>query len=153
MGDPTKNVCERLGANSAQVVNLDDWTKGTNVIVSIPGAFTPTCSINHIPAFVEKSEELKKKGINKIGVTAVNDPFVLRAMCDLIDPKQTLENLADGSGDLAKALGLDQDLSAKGLGIRAKRYAMILKDGKVTYLGIDAQGLDKSSAEAVLAAL
>jgi peroxiredoxin len=133
----------------------DEVFKGKKVVLfAVPGAFTPTCSKNHLPGFVAKASEIKAKGIDAIAVTAVNDPFVMGAWKTTAGSND-IEFLADGSADFAKAIGLELDASANGLGIRSKRYAMIVEDGVVKVLNIeDAPGkADISSAENILKAL
>ena len=122
----------------------------TAVIFGLPGAFTPTCSIRHLPGFVEHAEAIKAKGVDIIAVHSVNDPRVLNAW-NKHEGSPEIETIADWNADFAKALGVEADMSRTGLGIRAKRYALIVKDGVITYFG---EGdLDVSGAEAILEAL
>lgn len=122
----------------------------TAVIFGLPGAFTPTCSIRHLPGFVDHAEAIKAKGVDLIAVHSVNDPHVLNAW-NKQQGSEEIEIIADWNADFAKALGVDADMSKTGLGIRAKRYALIVKNGVVTYFG---EGdLDVSGAEAILEAL
>lgn len=127
----------------------------TVVMFAVPGAFTPTCHLNHMPGFVENVDALKAKGVDTIACLSVNDPFVMKAWGEATGALGKITMIADGSADYVKALGLDLDLSARGLGMRAKRFAMIAKDGKVAALMIeDNPGQAKdSTADAVLAAL
>jgi len=120
------------------------------VLFSIPGAFTPTCTNNHCPGFVNESKSLKANGIELVAMTAVNDPFVLKAFEDYVKSAGHITFLADGSGVLASAIGLSKDLSQHGLGIRGKRYAIVLDNLHVKYVGIDDSGLDKSSAQSII---
>jgi peroxiredoxin len=107
------------------------------VLFAVPGAFTPTCHRNHLPGFVTNAEAIKAKGIDAIAVTAVNDVFVMNAWSEASGGKGVIDFLADGAGKFAKALGLDMDLSEKGLGLRSKRYAMIVNDGTIEYLAVE----------------
>jgi peroxiredoxin len=99
------------------------------VLFAVPGAFTPTCHKNHMPGYVTNAEAIKAKGVDAIAVTGVNDVFVMNAWAEATGGKGLIEFLADGSGAFAKAVGLDLDLSQRGLGIRSKRYAMVVEDG------------------------
>ncbi len=120
---------EKTTANSESL-----FSKGTHVIVGFPGAFTPTCTATHIPEYVQKAKELKGSGVAKVYALAVNDPFVLKAFADQIAVKEDITYIADGSGDLIKTLYLETDLRAAGLGIRARRFSLLIKDGKVVQL-------------------
>lgn len=118
---------------------------------AVPGAFTPTCSKTHLPSFVKNYDELRKKGIDVVACTAVNDVFVLSAWSKDAGADGKILMLADGSADFAKKIGLEMDLSARGLGMRSKRYAMVVDNGVVTQLNVEeAPGsAEKSSAEAI----
>ena len=131
-----------------------DFFAGKKVaLFAVPGAFTPTCSAKHLPGFVEKANELKAKGIDEIACTAVNDAFVMGAWNNA-DGSDDVTMLADGSGDFAKALGLDADFSAFGMGTRSNRYSMIVDDGVVTEINVEGPGEFKvSSAEHMLGQL
>ena len=126
----------------------------TVVLFAVPGAFTPTCSARHLPGYLQNMDALAEKGVDTVACTSVNDAFVLAAWGrdQGVDGRITL--LADGNAALAKALGLDQDMTARGFGIRSKRYAMVVKDGKVASLSIEEPGeFEVSKAESVLAGL
>ena len=125
------------------------------VLFAVPGAFTPTCSNNHLPGFLAKLDEIKAKGVDHVAVTAVNDVFVMNAWAKASEGEGKIEFLADGSADLAKAIGLELDATAGGLGVRSKRYAMIVNDGTVEWLAVeDAPGkADATGADAVIAQL
>jgi len=124
------------------------------VLFAVPGAFTPTCSARHLPGFVEHAEAIKAKGVDTIACMAVNDAFVMGAWAKDQETAGKILMLADGSGDFAKAMGLELDLVARGLGIRSQRYALIAEDGIVTFLGVEEGGaFEASKAETVLAAL
>ncbi len=117
---------------------------------AVPGAFTPTCSARHLPSFVEKAEELKAKGIDEIACISVNDPFVMGAWGQR-DGSQDITMIADGNGDFAEATGLVMDGSKYGMGKRSQRYSMIVKDGVVEQLNVEAPGEYRaSSAEYML---
>ncbi len=107
------------------------------VLFAVPGAFTPTCHNNHLPGFLDNLTVFKSKGVDAVAVTAVNDVFVMDAWAKATGAKGKMAFLADGSADFANALGLELDASAGGLGIRSKRYSMIVEDGKVTSLNIE----------------
>jgi peroxiredoxin len=114
-------------------------------LFSVPGAFTPTCSAKHLPGFVEKAADLRAKGIDEIVCTAVNDPFVMKAW-GAQSGSADVTMLADGNGDFAKALGLVMDGSGVGLGQRGQRFSMVVNDGTVEKLNVEAPGEYKVSA-------
>lgn len=107
------------------------------VLVAVPGAFTPTCSKTHIPGFVQKFDEIRAKGVDAIAVTAVNDAYVMGAWRDALGAAGKITFLADGSAGFAKAVGLDIDLTAGGMGVRSTRYAAIVVDGVVKELQVE----------------
>lgn len=121
-------------------------------LFAVPGAFTPTCSKQHMPGFVANSAELKGKGIDAIACTAVNDVFVLDAWAKDQNAQGKIAMLADGSADFAKKIGLEIDLTARGLGVRSKRYSMIVDNGVVSVLNVEdaPPQHEKSSATALL---
>jgi peroxiredoxin len=125
------------------------------VLVAVPGAFTPTCSMNHLPGYLAKEAEIKAKGVDEILMTAVNDVFVMGAWEKATGADGKVTFLADGSATFAEAVGLTLDLGERGLGTRSLRYAMIVEDGVVTSLNIDASpgSAEKSGADAILALL
>lgn len=128
--------------------------QGTVVLFGVPGAFTPTCSARHLPGFLDNAEALKKKGVDLVACMAVNDAFVLAAWAREQGVDERVVMLADGSANLARALGLDIDLSAKGLGTRVQRFALVARDGVVKHVGVEEPGgFGVSGADAVLAAL
>lgn len=154
IGDTLPNVELRvMGADGPEAVNTADLFAGKKVVLfAVPGAFTPTCSAAHLPGFVVKADEIKAKGVDSIICTAVNDVFVM----DAWGKAQNADNitmLADGIGEFTSALGLELDLTGIQFGKRSKRYAMIVNDGVVELLNVDEKDFEKSSAEAVLAAL
>lgn len=119
------------------------------VLFAVPGAFTPGCSNTHLPGFIVNADKIKAKGVDMIVCMAVNDAFVLGAWSKTHNAEELLM-LADGNGDLTKQLGLELDGSGFGLGQRSKRFAMIVDNGVVTYLGVDTKEIKDSAAEAVL---
>jgi len=122
------------------------------VLFAVPGAFTPTCSVAHLPGFVVQYDEIIAKGVDTVACLAVNDVFVMNAWGKSSNAENILM-LADGNGTYATALGLELDGSGFGMGIRSKRFAMIVNDGVVELLNVDEGKFEGSSAEAVLAAL
>ena len=127
-----------MGADGPSAKTVNDVFSGKKVaLFAVPGAYTPTCHKNHMPGFVDRVGELKAKGIDAIACTAVNDIFVLTNWANDTGAAGKIEMLADGSGDFAKALGLDIDLSGFGLGLRSKRYAMLVDDGVVKVLNVE----------------
>lgn len=141
-------------ANGPEQISSNDYFKGKKIaLFSVPGAFTPTCSAKHLPGYVEKAAELKAKGIDEIACTAVNDAFVMGAWNSAAG-SEAIEMLADGNGEFAKAVGLEMDASGFGMGKRAQRYSMVINDGVVEQLNIEAPGDFKvSSAEHMLGQL
>ena len=122
-------------------------------LFAVPGAYTPTCSVKHLPSFVEKAEELKANGVDEIACTAVNDPFVMSAW-NRDQGSEDITMLSDGNGKFADALGLSMDASKFGMGTRSQRYSMIVNDGTVEQLNVEAPGeYQASSAETLLTQL
>jgi peroxiredoxin len=133
--------------NTAEVLG-----KGRVVLVGVPAAFSPTCSDVHLPGFVLHSSEVLARGVDRIFFTAVNDAFVMAAWARSQGAQGKVAFLADGNGELAKAMGLDLDLSQAGLGLRNKRFAALIDNGVVTNVAVEeSTGLEVSSVEAVLA--
>ena len=122
------------------------------VLFAVPGAFTPTCHKNHLPGFVQNAAAIKAKGIDSIAVTAVNDGFVMDAWKKASNAEGKIEFLADGNGEFAKAIDMTLDASGNGLGLRSKRYSMLVEDGVVKKLNVEeAPGkAETSSADALL---
>ena len=135
-------------------VTTDELFKGKKVVLfAVPGAFTPTCSMAHLPGFVANADKIKAKGVDSIVCLSVNDAFVMDAWGKDKNADDLLM-VGDGNGDFTKAVGLEMDGSAFGLGTRSQRYAMIVEDGVVKKLNVEAPGkFEVSSAEAVLKAL
>ena len=142
-------------ADGPKEIGTDEIFKGKKVVLfAVPGAFTPTCSSKHLPGFVQDADAIKAKGVDTIVCLAVNDVFVLGAWGKDQGVGDKVLLLADGSAAFTKALGLELDLVARGLGVRSQRFALIAEDGKVTHLAVEAAGgFDVSRAEAILAAL
>lgn len=121
-------------------------------LFAVPGAFTPTCTKQHLPSFVANDMALKNKGLSAVYCTAVNDVFVLDAWGKSGGAAGKVTMLADGSADFAKKCGLEMDLTARGMGVRSKRYAMVVDNGVVSVLNVEDQPtFEKSSAESLLA--
>lgn len=141
-------------ANGPEQVSSNDYFKGKKVaLFSVPGAFTPTCSAKHLPGYVDNAAELKSKGIDAIACTAVNDAFVMSAWNGAAG-SDAIEMLADGNGDFASAVGLEMDASGFGMGKRGQRFSMVVNDGVVEQLNVEAPGDFKvSSAEHMLSQL
>ncbi|MGB7405089.1 MAG: peroxiredoxin [Pacificimonas sp.] len=136
-------------------VQTQEYFGGRTVaLFAVPGAFTPTCSAKHLPGFVEKADELKAKGVDEIACVSVNDTFVMDAWGKDAGVGENITMLADGNGDFAEALGLTMDASGFGMGKRAQRFSMIVKDGTVSDLNVEAPGdFRVSSAEYMLGQL
>jgi peroxiredoxin len=145
----------KAGANGPEPVESADFFKGRKVaLFSVPGAFTPTCSAKHLPGFVDNAAQLKAKGVDEIACTAVNDAFVMGAWSKSANADGKVTMLGDGSGDFAKALGLEMDGTKFGLGMRGQRFSMIVDDGVVKELNVEAPGEFKvSTAEHMLGQL
>ena len=135
-------------------VTTADYFKGRRVaIFSVPGAFTPTCSARHLPSFIEKAGDLHAKGIDEIAATAVNDAFVMGAWAKQ-GGAEGITMLSDGNGDFVKAVGLEMDGTKFGMGIRGQRFSMVVNDGVVEQLNVEAPGEYRvSSAEHMLGQL
>ncbi|TAL82961.1 MAG: peroxiredoxin [Candidimonas sp.] len=125
----------KLGPNSFKVTDL---TKGKTIALCVvPGAFTPTCSNQHLPGYLELSDKLKAKGVDEVWCVSVNDPFVMGAWGRDQGVNGRVRMLADGSAEWTRKLGLDLDLSGHGLGVRSRRFSAILKDGVVKHLNLE----------------
>jgi peroxiredoxin len=128
-----------------------EFFKGKRVaLFAVPGAFTPTCSARHLPSYVDKAGELKAKGVDEIACISVNDPFVMSAWGQK-DGSEDITMIADGNGEFADAVGLGMDASKFGMGKRSQRYSMLVNDGTVEQLNVEAPGEYRaSSAEHML---
>lgn len=154
LGDKVPNVeLKVMGEQGPESVTTDELLAGKKVVLfAVPGAFTPGCSMTHLPGFVVHADAIKAKGVDSIICTSVNDAFVMDAWGKNQNAEEIIM-LADGIGNLAEAVGLEKDLTGVQFGVRSQRYAMILNDGVVEYLGVDEKGVEKSSAETILAQL
>ena len=139
-----------MTADGSKEIGTADIFAGKKVVLfAVPGAFTPTCSNNHLPGYLENRDAILARGVDTIAVVAVNDVHVMGAWARFTGGEGKILYLADGSGAFAKALGLDIDLSAGGMGLRSKRYSMIVEDGTVTALNIEdkpGQAIESSAA-------
>lgn len=138
-----------LGPNTFKVSEL---VKGKKIaIFGLPGAYTPTCSAKHVPGYIEHAQALKAKGVDEIWCVSVNDAFVMGAWGRDQKATGTVRMMADGSAEFTKALGLELDLTAKGMGVRSQRYSMLVEDGVVKQLNLEAPGkFEVSNAETML---
>lgn len=144
----------RATSDGPEAVNSKEFFAGRKVVLfAVPGAYTPTCSAKHLPGFVAKSDEIKDKGVDEIVCLASNDAFVLQAWATS-EKAEGITMLSDGDLAFVDATGLELDLTGRGLGKRANRFAMIVENGKITDLAVEEPGaFEVSSAEAVLAKL
>ena len=155
VGDKLPDVTlTKATAEGPQQVQSSEFFKGKKVaLFSVPGAFTPTCSAKHLPGYVEKSSDLKAKGVDEIACTSVNDAFVMGAWQSASDAGD-VTMLADGNADFAEAVGLTMDGSGFGMGKRGQRYSMVVDDGVVKELNVEQPGdFSVSSAEHMLGQL
>ena len=151
---PSLKLTTATSAGPKEVTTEDLFAGKTVVLFAVPGAFTPTCSMQHVPSYLQNMDALRAKGVDTVACLAVNDVFVMDAWRKHLGVDEQVVMLADGSAAMTKALGLEFDLTARGLGIRSQRYAMVVRDGKVAHLAVEAPGaFDVSKAESVLAAL
>lgn len=142
------NGCS-IGPNAVDVAKAAAGK--TIAIFALPGAFTPTCSAKHVPGYVEHAQALKSAGVDEIWCLSVNDAFVMGAWARDQKTDGKVRMLGDGSADFAKATGLTLDLTARGMGVRSNRYSMLVKDGKVVALNIEAPGkFEVSDAQTML---
>jgi peroxiredoxin len=144
-----------MGADGPQDLSTEALFSGKTVaLFSVPGAFTPTCSAKHLPGFVQNADALGAKGVDTIVCTAANDVFVMDAWGKDQNVGDKVVMAADGSADFAKSLGLELDLNGRGMGMRAQRYSMVVKDGVIDKLNVEEPGqFDVSSAEHMLGQL
>jgi peroxiredoxin len=138
-----------LGPNS---FNVGDLTRGKKVVIfGLPGAFTPTCSAKHVPGYVTGRDQLGRRGVDEVWCVSVNDAFVMGAWGKDQHASGKVRMMADGSATFTKALGLDQDLTARGMGIRSQRYSMLVDDGVVKALNLEQPGkFEVSDADTML---
>lgn len=151
---PPMKLTEATAAGPKEV-STDEVFAGKKVVLfAVPGAFTPTCSARHMPGYLQNLDALRAKGVDTIACIAVNDVFVMDAWAKDLGIDGQITMLADGSAAFTKALGLEMDLVARGLGTRSQRYAMVVDNGRVTHLGVEPPGeFGVSKAESVLEAL
>ncbi|AWV07156.1 peroxiredoxin [Marilutibacter maris] len=154
IGDTLPDIqLQKVGNDIEPVASASLFAGNKMVLFAVPGAFTPTCSERHLPGFVEHFDAFRARGID-IACLSVNDPFVMQAWAQSQQVPAELLMLADGNGEFTKALGLELDATAYGMGLRAKRFALYAEDGVVRQLWVEAPGEFKvSSAEYVLAQL
>lgn len=146
----------RASAEGPREVDAAELFAGKTVVLfGVPGAFTPTCSARHLPGYVEHAAALREKGADLVACLAVNDAFVMAAWAKANDVSEdAVAMLADGSGALTRAMGLEFDLSARGLGVRSQRFVLVARDGVVRHLAVEEPGaFEVSRAEDALAAL
>lgn len=152
---PTINlkVVDSAGTKDASTDDL--FADKTVVLFGVPGAFTPVCSAQHLPGFVERAADLESKGVDLIACISVNDPFVMDAWARDRGVADKVLMIADGNGDFTRAAGLELDASGAGLGLRSQRYALIAKNGVITHIAIDSPPtqFDVSTPDAILTAL
>ena len=144
-----------MTAEGPKPLTTTELCEGKKVVLfAVPGAFTPTCSVQHLPGYVDNAQSLKDKGVDTVACVSVNDPFVMGAWGKDREVGEDLMMLSDGNGDFTAAIGLEMDGSGFGLGTRSQRYAMIIDDGIVSTLNVESgPGLDVSSAETILSEL
>ena len=143
------NGCS-IGPNAVDVAKV--CAGKTIAIFALPGAFTPTCSAKHVPGYLENYPALKTAGVDEIWCVSVNDAFVMGAWARELKTEGKVRMLGDGSAEFAKATGLTLDLTARGMGLRSNRYSMLVKDGKVASLNVEAPGKFEVSDAATLLA-
>lgn len=143
---------QRMGASGPEPVTTDEIFGGKKVaFFAVPGAFTPTCSAKHVPGYLANADALRDKGIDTIACVSVNDAFVMGAWAKDQGTGDKVEMLADGSGTFAKAIGLELDASKFGMGTRCQRFSMIVNDGTVEEINVEAPGaFEVSTAEYML---
>ncbi len=150
--DATLHERGEQGLNGYTMAELT--ADGVTVFFAVPGAFTPTCTEKHVPGFIALADEIKAAGVSHIYCVAVNDPFVMKRWgASFGATAAPIQFLSDGNGAFTQAMGMARDMSNAVMGLRSKRYAMIVDHGIVRWLGVDESGLANASAEAVLAAL
>ena len=142
-----------MGPKGPQVISTEEiFSEKSVVLLAVPGAFTPTCAVTHLPGFVTKLDEFTAKGIDTVACLAVNDIFVIDAWSKASNAEHILM-LSDGNAEYTHALDMVLDLSGFGMGLRSQRYAMVVDNHEIKYIGVDPEGVEKSSADAVLAFL
>lgn len=151
---PAVDVTKPTSTGQDQVSTGDELGSGRVALFVVPGAFTPTCSAQHLPGFVEQAAAIKAKGVDKIVCLSVNDAFVMKAWAKAHGATDVIEMLCDGNGDFTRAVGLTMDGSGFGMGERSQRYSAVLEDGVVKHLNVEEPGkFEASSAEHMLSQL
>jgi peroxiredoxin len=155
VGDKIPSATLKVAAaDGMKDVATDELFRGRVVLFSVPGAFTPTCSMKHLPGFVQNADAIRAKGVSRVVCLAVNDAFVMGAWGKDQHVGDKVVMAADGNGEFTRALGLELDASRFGMGQRSQRFALVAQDGVVKHLAVEAPGkFEVSSAEAVLKAL
>jgi len=156
VGDKVPDIAlTTMTAEGPAAVSSADLFGGKKVVIfALPGAFTPTCSAKHLPGFIGNADAFRAKGVDTVGCLSVNDAFVMGAWGVDQNAGSDVVMLADGSAQFSKAMGLELDLTDRGMGVRSQRYAMVVDDGTVTHLAVEAPGaFEVSSAESILSAL
>jgi len=151
---PSVNI-QHMGADGVETINTSELFAGKKVVLfALPGAYTPTCSAAHLPGYVVHADDLFARGVDLIACLSVNDAFVMDAWGMQHNVEDRVMMLADGSGHLTRALGLELDLEAAGMGIRSQRYAMVVNDGVVEVLNVEApKAFEVSDAQTIFSAL
>jgi glutaredoxin/glutathione-dependent peroxiredoxin len=144
-----------MTADGAKAITTAEIFSGKKVVLfGVPGAFTPTCSNNHLPGYLENYDAILARGVDTVAVVSVNDVHVMGAWARFTGGEGKILYLADGNGDFAKSIGLDSDFSSGGMGLRSKRFSMVVADGKVTALNVESKpGVDESGAAHILGQL
>ena len=144
-----------MTADGPQKIGTAEVFAGRKVVLfAVPGAFTPTCHMNHLPGYLEHFEAIKAKGVDTIACVSVNDAFVMKHWAEATGAADKIQFLADGSAEFARAIGLELDLNAAGMGLRSQRYSMIVEDGVVKTLNVEAErGVKESGADKILTQL
>jgi peroxiredoxin len=143
----------KMGENGPEAISTNQLFSGKKVVLfAVPGAFTPACSDTHLPGFVVHYDSIRAQGVDTIACMAVNDVFVMDAW-GKAGNAENIQMLSDGNGDYTAALGLELDARVWGLGVRSKRFAMVVNDGEIELLNIDEAAVENTSAEVVLSAL
>jgi glutaredoxin/glutathione-dependent peroxiredoxin len=144
-----------IRGQQVETLSTGAYFAGRRVLLfGVPGAFTPTCSQQHLPGYVEKADELRASGIDVIACVSVNDPYVMAVWGEVSGAAGRVEMLSDGNGELARALGIEADFSSSGLGLRCRRFAAVVDDGRFTTVAVEpVRGITVCGAEHLLAAL
>ena|SRR5688572_3585669 len=145
-------VLKRIGTSGVEDVPTGEFFAGRRVVLfCVPGAFTPTCHKEHLPGYIARADEIRSKGVNEIVCLAVNDPFVMKAWGEALGAPGKVTLLSDWNAEFVRALGLDQSIVPSGLGVRGRRFSMLVNDGVVETLDVEpARGVSVSGAEACL---